>query len=223
LAIGTITLRHGIFGKKITLFLREIPCCIQNAAAHVQTRYSKMPLSDDLKKAIVQMPQKEKDKLLLRLIAKDENLILRLEFELLEQGDTLQIRREDIKKTILRVAKMTHDTPGWMMMDMRSLNGMITQHVKTTKDKYGDIELTLYLLKTFFDHQLDLLRVHNGRSDSCAEYIAKRTDGLVKKLQKLDEDFYVDFAEDTQALLDYVHTYCPKTYARDLKIPKNWP
>ena len=178
-----------------------------------------MTLSDDLKKAIVLMPQKEKDKLLLRLIGKDENLVLRLEFELLEQGDTLNIRRDEIKKMILRVAKMTHDTPGWMMMDMRSLNGAITQHVKTTKDKYGDIELTLCLLKTIFDNQLELLRVHNGRSDTCAEYIAKKTDSLVKKLRKFDEDYYVDFQDDVNKLLDYVHTYCPKTYARELKIP----
>ena len=182
-----------------------------------------MPLSDDLKKAIVSMPQKEKDKLLLQLVSKNDNLVLRLEFELLEQGDTLNLRRDEIKKSILRVAKMTHDTPGWMMMDMRTLNGLITQHVKTTKDKYGDIELTLFLLKTFFDYQLDLLRVHNGKSDSCAEYIAKRTDGLVKKLQKLDEEYYVDFGTDVQKLLDYLHTYCAKVYARELQTPKNWP
>ena len=169
------------------------------------------------------MPQKEKDKMLLQLVGKNDNLVLRLEFELVEQGDTLNIRRDEIKKAILRVAKMTHDTPGWMMMDMRTLNSLITQHVKTTKDKYGDIELTLYLLKTFFDYQLDLLRVHNHKSDSCAEYVAKRTDMLMKKLQKLNEEYYVDFEADVQKLLDFVHTYCPKTYARDLKIVKSWP
>ncbi|TAG69320.1 MAG: hypothetical protein EAZ26_07245, partial [Runella slithyformis] len=174
-------------------------------------------------KAIVQMPQKEKDKLLLQLVGKNDNLVLRLEYELLEQGDTLNLRREVIKKSILRIAQMTHHTPGWMMMDMRSLSGDITQHVKTTKDKYGDIELTLFLLKTFFDHQLDLLQVHNSRSDSCAEYIAKKTDGMLKKLNKFDEDYYVDFEGDVTKLLEYVHTYCPKTYARDLKVPKSWP
>lgn len=182
-----------------------------------------MPLSPDLKAAIVQMPQKEKDKLLLQLVAKNDSLVLRLEFELLEQGDTLNERRQEIKKAILRVAKMTHDTPGWMMMDMRSLSGDITQHVKTTKDKYGDIELTLYLLKTFFDHQLDLLRLHNHRSDSCAEYIAKKTDGMIKKLNKFDEDYYVDFETDVNKLLECVHTFCPKTYARELKVPTSWP
>ena len=112
-----------------------------------------MAISKDLKEAIVMMPQKEKDKTLLRLIAKDEILMLRLEFELLELGETLQSRRDEIRTRILKIAKMKHDTPGWMMMDMRSLSGDIGQHVKITKDKYGDIELNLFMLNTFFDLQ----------------------------------------------------------------------
>ncbi len=182
-----------------------------------------MAISEELKKAIVQMPQKEKDKLLLRLVGKDENLVQRLEFELIEQGDTIQIRRDDIKRRILKVAKMTHDTPGWMMMDMRSFSGDISQHVKITKDKYGDIELTLYLLLTFFEYQSGMLLIHNSKSDSCAEYIAKKTDGLLKKLNKFDPDYFVDFERDVQKLLDYVHSHCPKNYARTLNIAKTWP
>lgn len=182
-----------------------------------------MAISEELKKAIVQMPQKEKDKLLLRLIGKDDNLVQRLEFELIEQGDTIQIRRDDIKRSILKMAQMNHSTPGWMMMDMRSFSGNINQHVKTTKDKYGDIELTLYLLLTFFEYQSDMLLIHNSKSDSCAEYIAKKTDGLLKKLNKFDPDYFVDFGKDMQKLLDYVHTHCPKNYAQALNLPKVWP
>ena len=169
------------------------------------------------------MPQKEKDKLLLRLIGKDDNLVQRLEFELIEMGDTVQIRRDDIKRRILKSAQMTHNTPGWMMMDMRSLSGDISQHLKITKDKYGEIELTIYLLLTFFEQQSSLLLIHNSKSDSCAEYIAKRTDSVLKKLAKFNPDYYVDFERDMQQLLNYVHSLCPKNYARQLDIPKNWP
>ena len=182
-----------------------------------------MAISDELKRAIVQMPQKEKDKLLLRLVAKDDILVQRLEFELIEQGDTVQLRRDNIKQRILKVAIMTNATPGWMMMDMRTFSGEISQHVKITKDKYGDIELTLYLLVTFFEHQSATLLIHNSKSDSCAEYIAKKTDGLLKKLNKFDSDYFVDFEKDMQKLLNYVHSHCPKNYARTLDIPKNWP
>jgi hypothetical protein len=182
-----------------------------------------MAISEELKKAIVLMPVKEKDKLLLRLINKDSTLIQRLEFELIEHSDTVQLRRDEIKQRIARVAARTHDTPGWMMMDMRSFNGEITQHVKVTKDKYGEIELTIYLFLTFFEHQSALLLVHNSRSDSCAEYIAKRVDSLVKKLNKFNSDYYVDFQRDMQKLLDYVHSHCSRSYARELGIVKSWP
>ncbi len=182
-----------------------------------------MTIPEELKKAIVQMPQKEKDKLLLRLIGKDGNLVQRLEFELIEMGDTVQSRRDDIKRRILKSAQMNHNTPGWMMMDMRDLSGAISQHLKITKDKYGEIELTIYLLLTFFEQQSSLLLIHNSKSDSCAEYIAKRTDSVLKKLAKFNPDYYVDFERDMQQLLNYVHSHCPKNYARQLNIPKNWP
>lgn len=182
-----------------------------------------MAISEELKRAIVQMPQKEKDKLLLRLVAKDANLVQRFEFELIEHGDTVQIRRDDIKQRILKVAARTHDTPGWMMMDMRSFSGEISQHVKITKDKYGEIELIIYLFLTFFEHQSAMLLIHNSRSDSCAEYIAKKVDSLVKKLNKFNPDYYVDFERDMQKLLNYVHSHCSKNYARTLEIPKSWP
>ncbi len=182
-----------------------------------------MAIAENLKKAIVQMPQKEKDKLLLRLIAKDKILVQRLEFELIEHGDTVQIRRDEIKRRILQSAQMNYGTPGWLMMDMKNFSGDISQHVKITKDKYGEVELMLFLLKTFFDHQLDLLRVHNSKSDNCAEYIAKRTLMLLKNAGKLNEDYFVEFEQDINQLLQYVHTYCPRSYARTLEIAKSWP
>jgi hypothetical protein len=182
-----------------------------------------MAIGNDLKQAIILMPQKEKDKLLLRLITKDANLVLRLEYELIEEGATLQSRRDEIKTRIERTSKASHYTPGWMMMDMRSLSGDISQHVKTTKDKYGEIELNLYMINAFFDNQLEHLRTHTSKSDSCAEYIAKKAQTILKGLEKLDEDFYVDFERDVSKMLANVHLYCPKNFARELKIVKLWP
>lgn len=180
-------------------------------------------MTTELKQAIVLMPQKEKDKLLLQLVGKDAILVQRLEFELIEQGDTVQSRRDDIKTKILRVAQMNHATPGWMMMDMRSFSGDISHHLKITKDKYGEIELTLYLLLIFFEYQSEILLVHNSRSDSCAEYIAKKTEGFLKKLNRFNPDYFVDFEQGTNKLLRYVHSHCSKNYARTLDIPRHWP
>ncbi len=175
-----------------------------------------------LEQAILTLPSKEKDKLLLKLIAKSELLIQQLHFQLLEDESDLKQKREDLKAAIDRVSKMYHDTPGWMMMDMRDLNGRITNHVKVTKDKYGEVELTLCLLNAFFDNQLPHLETYSGKTDTVSLYIAKRTEILLNKLPKLHEDYYVEFERGVNALLARVHKYCPSYYARQMKLPTEW-
>ncbi|CAH0996033.1 hypothetical protein EMA8858_02163 [Emticicia aquatica] len=179
-------------------------------------------LPKELEKAVLSLPSKDKDKLLIKLIGKSELLIQQLHFQLLEDESDLKIKREEIRNSILRISKMYHDTPGWMMMDMRELNGRITHHVKVTKDKYGEVELTLYLLNSFFQNQLTHLEYYSGKTDSIALYIAKRTEFILNKLPKLHPDYYVEFERDINKLLENVHNYCPSFYAKQLMIAKNW-
>lgn len=181
-----------------------------------------MPIEPDLKKAIVRMPGVEKDKLLLRLVAKDAVLVERLQFELVEESRTMDERRGLIRDFIDRTARLHADTPGWLMMDMRTVSGYITRHLKVTKDKYGEVELMLYMLNTFYDNNAHLLQKYNSRSDSAADYIAKRTDQVLKKAVKLDPDYYVEFADDINKLLGWVHITAPAHYARQLDLPKEW-
>ena len=176
----------------------------------------------ELETAILALPNKERDKMLLRLIAKNELLTQQLYFQLLEDESDLKEKRQEIKNNILRVAKMTHASSGWMMMDMRMLNAEISSHVKITKDKYGEVELTLYLLNIFFDLQLKWLEKYSSKSDTLAEYVAKRTEFLLKKLPKLEPDYFIEFDADVNKLLERVHKYCPSAYARALNLPKNW-
>lgn len=141
-----------------------------------------MPALDpDLKKAIVHLPGVEKDKLLLRLVAKDAVLTEKLYFELVERGQTVDERRELIRQFIQRTANLHADTPGWLMMDMRTVSGYISRHLKVTKDKYGEVELMLSMLNTFYENNAHLLARYNSRSDKAAQYIAKRTDQVLKK------------------------------------------
>ena len=181
-----------------------------------------MALDPDLKKAIVHMPGVEKDKLLLRLIAKDAILSEKLQFELVERGQTIDDRRELIRAFIRRTATLNADTPGWLMMDMRTVSGYIARHLKVTKDKYGEVELMLYMLNTFYDNNAPLLHKYNSRSDKCAEYIAKRTDQVLKKSIKLDPDYHIEFADEINKLLRWVYGNAPAHYARQLGLPKEW-
>jgi len=168
------------------------------------------------------MPGVEKDKLLLRLITKDSVLTERLQFELVEHSATLEERRDLIRQFINRTAKLHQDSAGWVMMDMRTVSGYISRHLKVTKDKYGEVELMLYMLNTFYEHNAHLLQKYNSRTDKAAEYIAKRTEQVLKKVIKLDPDYYIEFADDINKLLSWVNYAAPAHYARQLGLPKEW-
>ncbi|MBO0932422.1 hypothetical protein [Fibrella aquatilis] len=179
-------------------------------------------LSADLKRAVVEMPEKEKDKLLLRLITKDPILTERLDYELVEEKSTLDHRRQLIRDLTNRTAKLDPDTAGWLMMDMRTVSGYITRHVKVTKDAYGEVDLTLHMLTAFLNNHIGLLKTLNGRTEKCAQYVAKRTDMLLKKLNKLDPDYFMEFEESTNRLLQHAHTGAIAHFAKQLGIPKTW-
>lgn len=181
-----------------------------------------VPLSPDLKRAVTYLPAKEKDKLLLRLIGKDPILTEKLEYELVENKSTLDQRRQLIRDLTDRTAALSQDSAGWMMMDMRTISGYITRHVKVTKDTYGEVDLTIHMLNSFFGHHADLLQRLSNRTEKCAIYVAKRTDAILKKLNKLDPDYYLEFEEGMNKLLRYVHQTAPAHYARQLDTPPEW-
>jgi len=181
-----------------------------------------MPIEDQLKKAIIQMPPKEKDKLLIRLITKDKALTDKLYFELIEESSTIQERRESIMSRITRLTKNIQDSPGWILMDMRNLSGDITYHVKVTRDKIGALELNIFLLNTFLTSYADKLKVYTSRTDKCALYIAKKALTILNGLNKLEEDYRVDYVKDTNKMLKLVHQLCSKMYARQLNVPEAW-
>jgi hypothetical protein len=181
-----------------------------------------MALDPELKKALTRLPVGEKDKLLLRLIGKDPVLVEKLLFELVEERRTLDDRRAVIRQIIDRLASYDHDTAGWVMMAMRDVSGAITRHIKVTKDSYGEVELTLYMLNMFCQKQGHLLKTLNHRTDKAAQYIAKRAEQVLKKLQKLDADYFIEFERDANQMLKSVHTLCSAAYARQAGLPQTW-
>ncbi len=164
----------------------------------------------------------QKDKLLLKLFRKDPMLVEKLAFEFFEDKSDLVNRRNDLKSqidTYIHEKYLTYDTPGEAMMVMRSMNGRITEHVKITKDKYGEVELTILLLNTAFTRFGAMLEKKANRADTFSEYVIKRTLHVLKVLEKLHEDNYLDFKDDLNQLLNYLHTYRPTIHlARDNKI-----
>lgn len=163
-------------------------------------------LSDELKEAITMLSNKEKDKLLFRLIAKDEALVERLKFELLEDGSTKEDRREEIYEMISDgFDKYRYYSPGYLLLVLRSLSGDINRHVKTTKDKYGEVQLNLLMLNKSLSLFGDKIRkVDFRKSRTLNNYVVKRAIKLVRLLRKMHEDYLLDFQDDVQNLGRYI-------------------
>jgi len=163
-------------------------------------------LSDELKKAISLLSNKEKDKLLFRLIAKDAALVERLTFELLEEGESREDRREVIYRMIDEgFDKYRFYSPGYLLLVLRSISGDINRHVKTTKDKYGEIQLNLLMLNKslgLFGEKIRNVPSHKSRTFD--NYVVKRAIKLVSLLRKMHEDYLLDFQEDIEKLGQYI-------------------
>jgi hypothetical protein len=181
-------------------------------------------ISPELQEAILEMPEKEKDKLLLRLIAKDAMLVKQLHHQLLEdESDTLQKREELMQRIKATFNKPSHyfETPGWLMMAMRDWNGEITRFVKIHKDKLGEIILTTFLVNGAFVGQKKMLEEKAHRAEKFAEYACKKADFVMKKLEKIHEDYYLELRDDVNTMLATIHAYAPcKPYIQELNLPK---
>ena len=184
-------------------------------------------LPDDLKAAIVRMPVKEKDKLLLRLVAKDQALINRLTYELLEGGDDPTERREELRRAMgasLATSGEGYYTPGYLLLDLRHWNGRISEHVKTTKDKFGDVELRLWMLNEamrLYRPMLDKFPGH--RSDTLAPYLVQRTVYILKNVEKLHEDYFLELREPLNRWLSSLYGFKPSAQlAREEEVPRKW-
>ena len=179
----------------------------------------------ELEAAIKEMPEKEKDKLLLRLIRKDQLLIQQLHHQLLEDEADMELRREELDEKIRDWATRNYsDSPGWVMMEMRDISGMITRHVKITKDKYGDVALNLTMLKVYFDNYYHHTLVpQHYRADKFAQYVCKKLQTTLNKLYKLHEDLYIEFEDDVNKILDYIYKYKPtEMEANYLGLPEEF-
>jgi hypothetical protein len=178
-------------------------------------------LTQELTEAILKMPSKEKDKLLLRLIAKDEKLVAKLEFELLSGQDDMLLRRNAIKRAIF--VSSWSSTPGWIMMDMRDFSGRIREHIRITKDKLGEVLLSVDVLYYGFKNNLSLLQSHTRNTETFAEYVVKKAGDTLKKAEKLHPDYYMEFRDHLNQVLEWIHAYPPSApFIKEYALPKIW-
>jgi hypothetical protein len=164
----------------------------------------------DLKAAITALPVKEKDKLLLRLIAKDKVLTEHLHFKLLEDEHDLEARREALLEEIddaiqhLNANKKLNSKD--TLATMRALNGKINHHFKVTKDSTSELELRLHLLNdlpvNIKDAVYSPLQAYN---EKLIAYFVKAALSAYKKYLKMHEDLQFDFSDAFTSVLNKIH------------------
>lgn len=183
-----------------------------------------------LKKAVIGLPQAEKDKLLLKLISKDLVLVSQLEYKLLEDEVDLDNRSEQIKKEIDKkitwsnnyLAQRNHYTPGYFMMDVRDMSGLVNEHFLVTKHKISEVELRIYILESIIkcDSSIFFLK-HTKYSQKLLAYFAGRVKNLLEKYVKLHEDLQFDFRDRINIILDYAYKTGIKEEMEMLQLAKS--
>ncbi len=164
-----------------------------------------MILPKELKEAISRLSSPEKDKLIFRLLKKDLNLANQLLFELVS-SDSKEDRRKDAKKQIEYIINSSkkhcqYSSPGILMMEMRDTSGIINEHVRTTKDKYGEVFLHIFILKEFLKIYTENFK--NSTPNKLYKlniYLIVRVFKIMILLKKMHEDLMIDFDNDIEEI-----------------------
>jgi hypothetical protein len=157
-----------------------------------------MTFPKEFKEALSHLPSKEKDKLILRLLKKDAVLANRLLFELVSTS-TVEEQREKLETSLLnriqKEADRGHYSIGYLNWDVREYSGLITQHVKITKDKFGEAYLNLIMINQVLTiNRLYIFRSRppvKRRKFSIA--VIARAFKIILLIHKLDNDFLMEF------------------------------
>lgn len=172
---------------------------------------SKIP---ELKEAILNLPIKEKNKLLLRLINKDSKLVEQLHFELLEDEFHLIQRNNIIKEKIdsqlkLAVRYVTKEKGMFkhreLLSQLRSCSGLINYHAAVTKDKPSELEMRLYLMLQTFEHfnSVYSTALESAYAYKHFEYQKKRIEMAQKLYDKLHEDLQYEYRQSLEQCIEY--------------------
>lgn len=186
-----------------------------------------MKLSEhkELKAEILRLSQKEKDKLLLRLIAKDRVLTERLHFLLLENPDTLTDRQEEVKSIIrdyrsdLKKEKYSSRN---LLINLRQGLRLINHFYKVTKAKLEEVELRLFLFNCLLEDFTYDNSFFKAKNELLLEkFIIKSTLITLKKIENLHSDLQFDVQEDMNKLLYRINSSRMEVAARAAGLPKH--
>lgn len=179
-------------------------------------------LSPDLRKALFNLPQKEKDQLLARLVAQDAVLTEQMAYRLLEGPDALEDRRAQLRTQIDDPVRGYHQTPNDLLVIVRQLQARIGYHARITGDAFGEVELTLRLLNRVFEHQSALVGRLHGPTQPLLQHLAKRTHEALHQTEKLHPDYHLELSAAIGELLGRLWQSGAAPLARELGVKVKW-
>jgi hypothetical protein len=194
-----------------------------------------MTFEPDFKEALQALPEKEKDKLILRLLKKDIKLAKRLHFELVENA-SIEVKRDQFSQEMLKrieLASKSLYSFGDLLMELRAISGKITEYLFITKDKYGEASLNCLMIRHFLE--LNTKRISTGtrgKTYTLSIYIIARVFKLLLLIQKQHEDLHLDFRNDIQEIGQLIgnnpvlmhlaiHNGLDVNWLNDFNIPDN--
>jgi hypothetical protein len=185
-----------------------------------------MKLSEhkDLKIEILALPPKEKDKLLLRLVAKDKVLTEHLHFLLLEDESHLRDRVAAIKDEILgkmeTLTKQRSINAKEVLTNLRKLAKLVNHNFRVTKANFEDVELRVFLFNhVVSDFKSGIFSSFKNYEQLFASYFVKSTLITLRKFDKLHEDLQFDLKDEVNKLLKKIYTGNMATTAKELNLP----
>ena len=180
-------------------------------------------LPPDLRRALFALPEREKDQLLARLVAQDALLTEQLAFRLLEGPDALEARRETLRRLVDDPVRGFHQTPNDLLVILRQVQARLTYHARVTGDEWGELELSLQLLRNVFEHQPAVVARLHGPTQPLLQHLVRRAQDALKQANRLHPDLHLELASAVQVVLRGLYASGAAPLAREAGLARHWP
>lgn len=161
-----------------------------------------MEYSKEFKAALSAFSSTEKDKLIFRLLRKDKLLSKKLYFELIDPETTDDKRNameQNVEEKVLLASKYIGNAKYFLTI-IRKISAEITEHIKITTDKFGEVSVNLLMVDKILDYNNDLSKQRFDNVYKLYIYIINKIFKSLVLIKKLDEDYWMEFDELLRSL-----------------------
>ena len=184
-----------------------------------------MEYSKEFKQALSEFSSIEKDRLIFRLLKKDKLLSKKLYFEIIDPETTDQKRdqmEENVTEKLASAARYIGN-PKYYLSTIRTISAEITEHVKVTTDKFGEVYLNLFLVDQILENNDSFAQQRFDNVYKLYVYLINKIVRALLLIKKIDEDYWMEFDEMLGKIDDKVHEnrYLEKLFINN-GIDFNW-